>query len=120
LVLQIARVLLYLNCAQARTTPVLEKTELTQRLQRVGPGKKGKLERQLTRAYDHILVGPESFSTPLPSDHEGHSLKAHLRRGHFRNQRHGPQLAQTRLIWIEATMVNAEEAPAGDKRYIVH
>lgn len=34
------------------------------------------------------------------------SPRAHWRRGHWRNQRHGEELADTKLIWIKPTLVN--------------
>jgi hypothetical protein len=122
MVQQTARVMLYLSCAQARTELVPARTELLKKVERAGPGKKSKLLRQAARTYDFIQVGPERFLTPLPHQSGGRSVIAHLRRGHFRNQRYGEKLGMSKLMWIEATMVNAEKPDEGAKLkdYRVH
>lgn len=44
----------------------------------------------------------------LDSLHAG--MRMHWRRGHWRNQPHGPQLSLRKLIWIAPVLVNADEA----------
>lgn len=39
----------------------------------------------------------------------GMPVRPHLRRGHIRNQHHGPQNSLIKKIWIEPTFVNADE-----------
>jgi hypothetical protein len=55
----------------------------------------------------------------VPDDHElepdpdrpptGRTVCAHLRRGHIRRQRYGPELAYIKVRWIEPVFVNADE-----------
>lgn len=112
LVFQTARILLYLNCAQARTQAVSEHSELMAKVERAGPAKRPKLLRQFARTYDFIRVGPEQFPELKQNAAGGRSVSAHLRRGHFRNQRYGEGRELVRVVWIDATMVNAEKVPA--------
>lgn len=54
------------------------------------------------------LPKPEHMETegdPTP----GLPKRPHLRRGHIRNQRHGPSLQFVKRIWIEPVFVNADE-----------
>jgi len=43
-----------------------------------------------------------------PSEPTGRVVKTHWRRGHFRRQRHGKGLNQTKLVFIRPCLVNAE------------
>ena len=57
------------------------------------------------RAYKAKLEGKAA-----PSQGGTHaSPRAHWRRGHFRNQRHGTGMAEIRILWIEPVFVNAPE-----------
>lgn len=46
---------------------------------------------------------------PRGNTNTGREVASHFRRGHLRNQRHGPGYALTKLIWIEPVMVNGGE-----------
>ena len=113
-VLHAAKVLLYLNSDKVERNSINERTELTQRWARAGAGKKGKLERQILRSYDRIVIGPKTAPAPAvgaaPTDGTGRHVMSHWRRGHFRNQRVGEGRAQTRLTWISPILVKAEAA----------
>lgn len=43
----------------------------------------------------------------------GGSVRPHFRRGHWRNQRHGPELQQIKNVWIMPTIVNKKLLRAG-------
>jgi hypothetical protein len=71
------------------------------------PGKEG--QRASSKLW-HLGFVPaqvlgEGFHHVRP---EGGSVAAHWRRGHWRNQPHGPQLSLRKLLWIRPTLVNAE------------
>lgn len=50
------------------------------------------------------------YRKPRPAPQGGHhaSPQCHLRSGHWRAQRFGPGLAETKALWIEPTWVNVE------------
>jgi hypothetical protein len=48
------------------------------------------------------------------ADHPGHPVRPHWRRGHLRNQRHGPGLTLVKRIAIPAVLVNSHLF-AGDR-----
>lgn len=107
----VAKILLYLNSSSARIQQIKEASEIKERLGRVKGGKRAKLERQAAHAYDRILVGPEKFNGESDGyyvDAQGRTVKPHYRRGFFRNQRHGVGLSETKLMWIEPTLVRAD------------
>lgn len=117
-----AKILLYLNSEKAIRVPLKERTEMEARLKRLkGSGKAAKLQRQLPRAYDRIVIGPKVVPKP-PSETRGagHAKAPHWRRGHFRNQRHGPAFSQQRLIWIEPIIVHGDELGVDtSKNYVI-
>ncbi len=48
-----------------------------------------------------------SYQPPTETGGGTHaSPRSHWRRGHFRNQRHGPELSLSKLLWIEPTFIN--------------
>lgn len=116
-VLHIAKTLLYLNSEQARTSEVFEEHALRERLTRVKGGKRAKLERQLGRAYDRIVVGSLA-NNPIeaPAHATDSRVRSHWRRGHFRSQPCGEGSAQRKLIWIQPALIGADElaGPAKD------
>lgn len=108
-VLHVAKTLLYLNSEQVRIAQVFDEKALRERLARVKGGKRGKLERQLERVYDRIMVGPETDSLQPLTRALGPHVRSHWRRGHFRNQPFGEDRMQRKLIWIQPTLVGAHE-----------
>ncbi len=120
----LCKILLYLNTEKVVKTPLNERSELQVRLARVGAGKRGKLERQLTRTYDRIVIGAKT--PPLsggggPAIDSGRHLPTFWRRGHFRNQPYGEGRQQHRIIWIEPVLVNADVAVSApqSKPYVI-
>lgn len=59
--------------------------------------------------YTTLLLPPASERENDP-DHPatGGQVQPHMRRGHIRNQRHGPHSALTKRIWISPVFVNAD------------
>lgn len=112
------KVLLYLNSVEARTHPLREWSDLQQVLERVGNAKRSKIERRMAKAYDRVVVGPESFpddSIAQSDDRRGPS--AHWRRGHYRRQPHGAGRADRKLIWIRPALIGG--VVEQQKNYIV-
>lgn len=105
----LAKALLYLNCAGVRAEHQRPRAELLQRLEGIKSAhKRRKLERQAERTYDRIYVrAPAETTTGLA---RAGGVKAHWRRGHFRNQACGAGLREHRLIWIEPTLVGMGDA----------
>ena len=50
----------------------------------------------------------QSQSSGLPED-TGRDTASHWRRGHYRSQPHGPEMASRRLVWIRPVQVNAHK-----------
>lgn len=116
------KILLYLNSDKVVRIPVKERSEMEERLKRLkGGGKAAKLQRQIPRAYDRIVLGPKIAPRSSGEFAEtGRHMPTHWRRGHFRNQPFGEGRSQRRLLWIEPVLVRAEEAVAADsKPYLI-
>lgn len=87
-----------------RDTPVPQVVEWAQ----AQPAKRAKLRSKMT-ADGYVLVrllGKELQESNGPKT--GHSVRAHWRRGHWRQQRVGPLRSEVVRRWIKPTMVNAE------------
>jgi hypothetical protein len=50
----------------------------------------------------------EGFAHKLRASTAGGTLRAHWRRGHWRNQLHGPAFSLRKLIWLQPTLVGAD------------
>lgn len=87
------------------------KTRTKDKLAALGIGKAAK--RDNTRPiYTTTITLPPEFTTTTGQSiphAAGVTLRPHLRRGHKRDQRHGPKLQFVRPIWIEPCFVNADE-----------
>lgn len=72
------------------------------------PEKRNKLRsRMFSEGYAVVrLLGKELSGSQQSLT--GSSLKTHWRRGHWRQQRHGPQNSLVKRIWVKPTMVNAD------------
>lgn len=118
------KILLYLNSEAVQKTEFKEASELAVRLARVGAGKRGKLQRQLSRAYDRIVIGPKTGAPP-PSHAEhadtGRTVRPHWRRGFFKSQHYGEKRALRKPVWIAPTLVRAEAAVTApeSKTYVI-
>lgn len=75
------------------------------------PAKRRKLRSNLTRdGYAVVyLMGRELAGAGGPRT--GSEMRAHWRRGHWRNQPHGPGRSEVKRIWLKPTLVGAAEAP---------
>jgi len=59
--------------------------------------------------YRKVYLCGRSFCAPSPGQVGAHSLSAHWRRGHWRQQACGPSLRDRKLMWIMPTLVNAQD-----------
>lgn len=110
IVLHLIKITLYLSSDQAFKTLLLEQSELEQQLQRLkSPAKRSKLERKSHTAYDRVVIGPQALTSP-PSEHQAdpRQRKIHWRRGHFRQQPHGPERSLRKTIWICPVIVHGD------------
>ena len=100
----ILKLLLYMNTKNARIIEnnTLDKINKTIRSKK-GFKKKLLIEKRKT-VSNFILVGPDPSHIGNSSGDKNLVL-AHHRRGHFRNQRHGPKLAKVKQIYIDETFV---------------
>lgn len=112
-VLELAKVLLYLNVTDAERTPQLERTRLEQRLRLGGKPLSSKRRERLALVYDRTLIGPLAMPDAVPvdaGDDAARTVRPHWRRGHFRRIRHGEGHSEVRIGWIRPTLVNAAGA----------
>ncbi|WP_415907090.1 hypothetical protein [Oleiharenicola sp. Vm1] len=96
--------------------PELAPTEHTlMRAPRERHGKlKGELWSPAILGADYALRTTSTSSGGEPSPDDRGLVRPHWRRGHWRQQRHGPSLTQHRLLWIEPVLVNADLAQRHD------
>jgi len=117
-IIHLVKGLLYLQATNRITTEECPERELRARLGRTGNRKQAKLERRLARVYDRVLVGPVRFEDAV-SPVNGRHVATHWRRGHFRRQPFGPGRVDSRLLWIEPVLVNANQIAVPAKDYTV-
>lgn len=108
----LCKTLLYIGMPDIRKTISMRRTELAKQISALkSPGKVAKASRQLTKANDEIWIhAPVGQMTPAQALRAGAGVASHWRRGHYRNQRYGAQLAFTKLVFIAPVLVNAEHA----------
>lgn len=120
-VLFLLKVLLYIGLPDARREVHKEKSDwkkLNSSLQ--SKAKKAKAERRGRALVDHIRIyAPPPRTVPGGGQGEGRSMKTHWRRAHFREQPHGPQRSQRKVILVPVALVNADLGVAGVPRYKV-
>jgi hypothetical protein len=103
----VTKVFLYMGLAQTPQSEQRDYSAAQERLNRLGPKKAAKLQRQIDARYDRIVLGPQEIHL------HGHGeVSPHLRRGHFRLQPHGPQLSLRKLMFIAPTWVRADKLAA--------
>ncbi|MCB1920519.1 MAG: hypothetical protein KDJ28_11140 [Candidatus Competibacteraceae bacterium] len=110
---ELAKVLLYLNLADAERTPQLERTRLERRLRMGGKPLSSKRRERLALVYDRTLIGPLAIPDAAPvaaGENAERTVRPHWRRGHFKRIRYGEGHSQSRIDWIRPTLVNAAEA----------
>ena len=86
--------------------------------------KRGKALRRALQQYDRIIVGPESAITAPAMVGTGTHKAVHWRRGHFRHQRCGTGFSDSKVIFIEPTLIRQDlltgGTPAPEKKtYLV-
>jgi len=57
------------------------------------------------------IIGEHFQAASDGSERSGRSPRLHWRRGHYRNQPHGPGFTRRKVVWIEPVLVAAETAP---------
>ncbi len=109
----VAKVLVYLNTAEARRMVVTEGTEAGRRIAAIkSPAKIEKARRQAAYLYDRIVVGPTALPEPSGDD-SGGEMRTHWRRGHIRAQAYGTNHALRRPVWIQPVLVRADKLGDG-------
>lgn len=86
--------------------------------------KRAKAFRHALRKYDRIIVGPSSALSPPAPVSTGTHKTMHWRRGHFRHQRCGTGFSESKVIFIEPTLIRQDlltgGTPAPEKKtYLV-
>ena len=85
--------------------PLLEKIEKAAK-----PKDVQKATSQLTSmGFTKIHYCGKAFQHHNQTDSEGSEVRAHWRRGHWRNQSYGPQSANRKMIWIMPVMVRKDK-----------
>jgi hypothetical protein len=111
---ELAKILLYLNLADAEQSLRPERTDLKRRLGKFGTKLSAKRRARVAQAYDRIVIGPRESAPEPPPDATDpaapHTVRPHWRRGHFRRIRFGEGHAESRLGWIRPVLVNAAVA----------
>lgn len=105
-ILHLIKIMLYLQSPGALKKEDLQASALRKQLNNLkSSAKQAKAARRLQNCYDRIIIGPERIEGAT-SEQGGHRLnEIHWRRGHYRNQPHGPQFALRKIIWISPTVV---------------
>ena len=119
---QLSKVLLYVNLSEAQQIKVNERSDLERKLRKLGKLNATRRDR-LAVTYDRIVVGPtEMPENARPRAATGTRKKPHWRCGHFRKLRYGQGLQQSRLVWIQPVLVNADDllSDVQPKEYSLH
>ncbi len=110
----VAKVLVYLNTAEARRLVETEGTEAIRRIAAIkSPAKIEKAKRHAAHLYDRVVVGPTVLPEPCGDDASGSEMRTHWRRGHIRAQAYGVQHSLRRPVWIQPMLVRADKLGDG-------
>lgn len=102
--------LLYINLPEVRKSLLDDGTQAMMKINRAVSGAhKRKAKKAARSAYDTILILPPSDLGSKADPSDGRSVSAHWRRGHFRKQRFGEGLSQSKIVWIHPVLVNFSE-----------
>lgn len=114
--LEVCKILLYVNLSEARLTRDLRRSDLLARSQEVSGREKQKLIERAAGATDRIVVGPiESVETVVDAGTAGGQVvRPHLRRGYVRAQPYGPGQKLRKPVWIRPLVVNQHLLTAGE------
>jgi hypothetical protein len=120
-VLFLLKVLLYIGLPDVRREVHNEKSDWVRAASSLqSKAKKAKAERRTVRLVDHIRIcapTPRVFEATGAGD--GHTLKTHWRRAHFREQAYGPKRSQRKAVLIPWTLVNSDLGVASAPQYKV-
>lgn len=100
----VAKVFFYMEQPQVVRVEEGAYTAAQDQLTRLGAKKAAKLQRQIPRLYDRVVLGPHEA---LGQD-QG-ELSPHMRRGHFRLQPYGPQSSLRKVIFVAPTWVRPDK-----------
>ncbi|WP_410951558.1 hypothetical protein [Pseudomonas sp. S1(2024)] len=109
----LTKVLMYLYIEKKARYTVNEASELEERIQKVAEKKRSKLEKQLNRVYDRIVIGPKSY-TPLAERIASQGAAKGTKRPHFRSGYFGIRWKGTgqaklpELVRVDETIVNEQ------------
>mgnify|MGYP001225648955 CR=1 FL=1 len=119
----LAKVFLYMGLTDARKTLLPDADLESARIAGLGQKKRAKAERKLKEKYNRIVVGPAGWNSGTEISGSGErSVSPHMRRGHFRMQRHGPRNELKRIVFIQPMLVRPDRAIDSivlPKQYIV-
>lgn len=109
----VAKCLLFITTPDALFTQNNALDDAMDRLKRVGPGKRKRFERKLAGQYNRTVISYH-FGEQVDKDGEIHyiddklSRRPHWRRGHFRNQAHGPGRVDRKTIWVRPSLISGD------------
>lgn len=112
-VMELAKVLLYLNLWEADQVKVNARDELEHKYRKYGKVTAPR-QAKLATVYNHILLGPSNqpptANPAAPGGESAYRVRPHWKRGHFKRIHFGEKLSGTRLGWIQPYLVNKAEA----------
>ena len=108
-----AKVLLYMRLGATQVRAYTPYSTAPREFPGLGRRKREERLAQLEQLYDRYIVGPATWAeTELGTAGNeltaGHELPPHWRRGHFRQQAHGPRGSLRKLMFIAPTIVRAD------------
>lgn len=107
----LTKILMYLYIDKKARYHVSEATDLQERIEKVAEKKRPKLEKQLNRVYDRIIIGPKTY-TPLVERIEAQNLPKGTKRPHYRSGYFGVRWKGTgqaklpELVRVDELIVN--------------
>ncbi|MCW6598853.1 hypothetical protein [Yersinia ruckeri] len=111
----LAKVLLFINCERELGRKFEQKSNLKEfdkKIAGLGPKKRAKEERKRKYMYDTLVIGSnnstihEAKVSNARGEGNAQHRKVHWRRGHFRNQKYGVGNSKSKVIRIEAALIN--------------
>lgn len=96
----------YINFIVLMATKNIAKTTKESKLHKLGIGGKRSYKPRYTTTLRIGLITENADGTPIET---GKTVRPHLRRGHIRRQRFGPNRVEIRKIFIQPCFVNADE-----------
>jgi len=118
----IAKALTYINMPDARRQDCKEGSLAAKALAAIkNPAKREKAQRKAAAQYNRIIVGPDQNPLLMTAHSHGQGVRPHFRRGHFRQQAHGPKLTLRRPLWIQPMLIGKDrlDGPVESKNYVV-